>query len=85
MLNVAGEQITPHGKGADVEALVHKDLRARIDSGEKKYGERLTTHNGRDALLDLYQELLDAVVYLRQALYERDNPAPPQKQGEACP
>lgn len=29
--------------------------------------------NGRDALLDAYQEALDLVVYLRQVIYERDN------------
>ena len=69
---VGGEQIIPHGKGVDVANLVHADLEARISVGKAKYGERLTTHNDRDALLDLYQELLDATMYLRQVIYERD-------------
>jgi hypothetical protein len=32
----------------------------------------LQAHNGRDALLDAYQEALDLAIYLRQALAERD-------------
>jgi len=52
--------------------LVMADMQARKDMGLAKYGTLLTTHNGRDALLDLEQELLDAVMYLRQARYERD-------------
>jgi hypothetical protein len=47
-----------------------EDLEVRAQVGEAKYGERLTTHNGRDAELDLYQELLDAVNYSRQDLEE---------------
>ena len=66
-------QVIPHGKGVDVSALVHEDLDARVRLGAQKYGEPLTTDNGRDALLDLYQELLDAAMYARQAIYERDN------------
>ena len=55
--------------------LVCADLEARIESGRKKYGERLTTHNGRDAQMDLYQEILDAVAYARQDMYEREHEA----------
>ncbi len=73
------EQRTPKGRGVDVAELVHKDLESRIETGKKKYGERLTTHNGRDALVDAYQEALDLIVYLRQVIYERDNSAPPKK------
>ena len=50
---------------------LHKDLDARAAMGEAKYGECLRAHNGRDALLDAYQELLDAWVYLRQRLEEQ--------------
>lgn len=58
------------GTGADAPARLRLDIEARIESGRKKYGERLTSHNGRDAKLDLYQELLDAVVYARQGIFE---------------
>jgi len=53
--------------------LVKKDIEERDSIGEKKYGTRLQPFNGRDVLVDAYQEALDLVVYLRQAIYERDN------------
>jgi len=62
---------TPNGQGDDVAALVQKDIEARAQEGEQKYGERLTTDNGRDALVDAYQEVLDTAMYLRQELAER--------------
>jgi hypothetical protein len=37
-----------------------------------KYGTPLQTNNGRDALMDAYQEACDMVMYLRQAIAERD-------------
>ena len=52
--------------------LVIKDMRDRDETGMKKYGTRLQANNGRDALLDLYQELLDACVYIRQFIEERN-------------
>lgn len=52
--------------------LVLADMEARDRAGAAKYGIRLQPHNGRDALVDAYQEALDLVVYLRQAIYERD-------------
>jgi hypothetical protein len=75
--NATVEQSMPKGRGVDVAGLVHRDIESRIGVGRGKYGERLTTHNGRDALVDAYQESLDLVVYLRQAIYERDNPDVP--------
>ena len=52
--------------------IVIKDMRQRDNFGREKYGTPLQPHNGRDALIDAYQEALDLVVYLRQAIYERD-------------
>jgi hypothetical protein len=49
------------------------DLQARADWGLAKYQTYLHTNNGRDALVDLYQELLDAVMYVKQALLERES------------
>ncbi len=51
--------------------LVIADMQARDALGLKRYGTRLQPHNGRDALLDAYQEAQDLVVYLRQEMYER--------------
>jgi len=51
---------------ADCLAGVLTDLERRSKEGEKKYGTQLHTNNGRDALIDFYQEILDAIVYIRQ-------------------
>jgi hypothetical protein len=52
--------------------VVMKDLELRAEMGKNKYGHYLETGNGRDALWDAYQEALDLVMYLRQAILERD-------------
>ena len=52
--------------------LVLSDMAERDAMGEQKHGKRLQPHNGRDCLIDAYQEALDLVVYLRQAIYERN-------------
>ncbi len=52
--------------------LVLDDMKARDGEGRRKYGVPLQPHNGRDTLVDLYQELLDAAVYTRTLIYERD-------------
>lgn len=51
--------------------LVIEDMAARDRLGRARYGTPLQAHNGRDALIDAYQEALDLVVYLRQAIEER--------------
>lgn len=51
--------------------LVIQDMRERDELGLSKYGTRLQAGNGRDALMDAYQEALDLCVYLRQAIEER--------------
>lgn len=52
--------------------LVCADVRDRKQLGLGRYGRALQAHNGRDALRDHYEELLDACAYARQLLYERD-------------
>lgn len=49
-----------------------KDIKSRMESGKKTYGEYLFTDNGRDAILDLYEELMDACFYIKQFMLERD-------------
>lgn len=63
---------TTNPQSKDVCELVKADLEARIQKGAKQYGQRLHTFNGRDSLLDAYQEILDLAVYLRQAIEEAD-------------
>jgi hypothetical protein len=53
--------------------LVLSDIHERDQVGLARYGTRLQPHNGRDALKDAYAEALDLVVYLRQAIFERDS------------
>jgi hypothetical protein len=57
---------------ADTAALVLADMRDRDKIGKERYGVRLTSHNGRDHLVDAYQEILDSVVYLANELDEHD-------------
>lgn len=54
--------------------LVIADMRERDYTGRAKYGTPLQAGNGRDALVDAYQEALDLAVYLRQAMAERCSP-----------
>lgn len=54
-----------------VKDMVIADLQARAEVGLKTYGVYLQPHNGREPLVDAYQEALDMAMYLRQALYEK--------------
>lgn len=51
--------------------LVIEDMKQRDNEGRKKYGTPLQASNGRDALVDAYQEVLDLAVYLRQEIERR--------------
>lgn len=52
--------------------LVINDLMSRNETGIKKYGTTLQSYNGRDCLMDAYQEALDLCMYLRQLICERN-------------
>lgn len=49
---------------------VVQDIKDRGEMGKQKYGTYLMTDNGRDADLDLYQELCDAIIYSTQGALE---------------
>lgn len=51
--------------------LVVQDLVDRAEMGKVKYGRYLESDNGRNALMDAYQEALDLCMYLRQLLEEQ--------------
>jgi hypothetical protein len=74
MLNSYNKPEPPpiHSDHPAVWDLVVRDIADRDAAGTAKYGRRLQPFNGRDVLVDLYQESLDMVVYFRQMLYERD-------------
>lgn len=54
----------------DVAQQVINDMQSRREFGIKKYGRPATPHNGRHALKDAYEEVLDLAVYLKQQLLE---------------
>jgi hypothetical protein len=58
--------------GRPIWDLVIADMAERDHIGRQRYGTPLQAHNGRDALVAAYQEALDLVVYLRQAIEERN-------------
>lgn len=66
------EQPEPHGEGVEIYKAVMEDIAARAVVGREKYGGYLKAFNGRNALVDAYQESLDLACYLRQAIIERD-------------
>ena len=49
---------------------VIKDLQKRKELGIEHYGVPLQPFNGRDAFRDMYEEMLDMVIYARQVLTE---------------
>jgi hypothetical protein len=59
--------------GVAIVDLVMADMADRKRLGVSRYGMPLQAHNGRDALLDAYEEALDLAIYLRQAIAERDD------------
>lgn len=67
------EQVAPTANDRPaVWDLVIADMKARDAHGRAHYGTPLQPFNGRDALVDAYQEALDLAVYLKQAIVERD-------------
>ncbi len=63
----------PAPKKGKIKVLDHvlADLTQRAETGKEKYGTYLETDNGRDALQDAYEEMMDAAMYLKQALLEK--------------
>ena len=64
-------QPKPQSDGEDLWPLVIGDMQDRDRLGKAKYGIGLRPHNGRNALIDAYQEVLDLSVYLRQEIEEQ--------------
>lgn len=75
-LNAAKHEPPPvPNESQPIYELVMADIEARAQEGKKKYGTYIQATNGRNALMDAYQEALDLAMYLRQKL-EEDAPSP---------
>jgi hypothetical protein len=71
--SVKGSMLEEGGRGMEGKLLyqmVQEDLEERARVGLLKYGQYLSSFNGRSALQDLYEELLDAACYTKQKLLE---------------
>lgn len=55
-----------------IQDQVIEDIEHRKNVGWDTYGTLLYTNNGRDMLLDAYEEALDLCCYLKGAMLERD-------------
>jgi transcriptional regulator with XRE-family HTH domain len=64
-------QAPPKPGSEEVLPALIADLQARSAQGATKYGHALQTGNGRDAMVDAYQEVLDLAMYFKQLLLER--------------
>jgi len=63
-------------KDAKLAEAIEADIEARVAVGLERYGTRLQTFNGRDFLVDAYQEAIDLTMYARGAILEQDSPGP---------
>lgn len=71
-MNAAKREPEPTKGEQEILPLVLADFQARADAGLERYGTPLETNNGRNALMDAYQEAIDLVMYLRQAIAEME-------------
>lgn len=72
--SIVDEQAEPQvNTNPAIWPLVIADMQAKHEAGTRKYGTPLTGFNGRSALRDAYQEVLDLAAYLRQKIWEEEN------------
>ena len=64
------DQLPPPGFDTIHDAVI-ADVRTRQAHGERVYGHPHRLFNGHDALQEAYEEALDLVFWLRQAIDER--------------
>lgn len=72
MLFAVASNLMKNGDIEVVQAKVVEDMKARNEFGIQKYGMALQPFNGRQAIQDAYEEVLDLVAYLRQHKFEHD-------------
>jgi len=62
----------PKEGGKAVIFEVIQDFISRAEMGKEKYGQLLKTNDGRNNMMDLYQELIDAVMYCKKQMMEEN-------------
>jgi len=67
------QQLPTPNDNPSIHGLVIEDIRERLELGINRYGTPLQAHNGRNALRDAYEEVLDLAVYVKQVLEEQKN------------
>jgi len=67
-----GQKLPIPNEMVPVGTQVADDIRLRMEHGKATYGVYLQAFNGRNALQDLYEELLDASCYVKQLLIEQE-------------
>lgn len=82
-----GQPVPIHQEGEpSMHDLLMAEVEKRKSLGLSRYGTILQANNGRDALQDLLDELIDGCVYLMQLIRERDlrraEAAQPEDYGE---
>ncbi len=70
------DQPAPKPGGYPVQAVLIEAIRQRMEFGLKKYGRPLETDNGRDPLLDMWEEMMDMISYFTQYVLEQGTKLP---------
>lgn len=65
----------------DVFTRLHQELELRNSKGYETYKQRLEPNNGRDVLLDMYEEFLDFMAYFTQYKMEVEQAEAAKLQG----
>lgn len=69
----AGDQRLPEvNDRPSVQRALIADIEKRAKVGVERYGTELQPMNGRNTVLDAFEEALDLTTYLRSLLFERD-------------
>lgn len=72
----ATDQAAPEPGGYPVQAVLIEAIRQRMQFGLRKYGRPLETDNGRDPLLDMWEEMMDMISYFTQFVLEQGTKLP---------
>lgn len=64
------DQALPTGGEREVQQALIEVIASRRELGIRKYGQPVMTNNGRSALRDAWEEVIDLAVYLTQMMLE---------------